>query len=299
MPAMNSDQLTFVVLAGGMSSRFGGDKQIEEIDGVGRTIMELSILEAARAGVTRVVLIVNTKVRPIIEEHILPRMPDGVEVILADQTLDQVPAGFEHRVNGREKPWGTGHALLAAKDHFSGKGIVVNADDYYGKHAYQQLADALRSSDDWAMVGYPIDGTLSDKGSVNRGICTVDDETLTNVVETYGIERDGDTIRGKDGDGNEREVASGTLASMAIWGFDDKLMARLERNFSTFLAGDPGPKDEFLLTDEIQDAIAEDQQRIRVVTAVDEWLGVTFKPDLADVTSKLQKVYAGDDLSVN
>ena len=295
---MNTDDLTFVVLAGGMSSRFGGDKQIEEIEGVGRTIMELSILEAVRAGVTRVVLIVNTKVRPIIEEHILPRIPGGVEVVLADQTLEQVPPGYEHLVATREKPWGTGHALLAAKGTFTGKGIVVNADDFYGKHAYQQLADLLRTSSDWGMVGYPVDGTLSDKGGVNRGICEVHDGILTDVTETYGIDRDGDTIRGKDGDGNEREVASGTLASMAIWGFDDKLMDRLERNFEVFLSTGPGPKDEFLLTDEIQDAIAEDDQRIAVVAAVDEWLGVTFKPDLAEVTGKLQTVYAGDDLSV-
>ena len=295
---MTNESLTLVVLAGGMSSRFGGDKQIEEIDGVGRTIMELSILEAARAGVTRAILIVNTKVRPIIEEHILPRLPEGLEVVLADQTLEQVPEGYEHLVSAREKPWGTGHALLAAKAHFSGKGIVVNADDYYGKHAYQQLADLLRSADDWGMVGYPIDGTLSDKGGVNRGICEVEDGVLTNVTETYGIEHNGEAITGKDGDGNERVIESGTLASMAIWGFDEKLMDRLARNFEKFLAENPGPKDEFLLTDEIQDAIEEDGQRIAVVAAVDEWLGVTFKPDLAEVTGKLQKVYFGDDLSV-
>ena len=295
---MTNESLTFVVLAGGMSSRFGGDKQIEEIDGIGRTIMELSILEAARAGVTRAILIVNTKVRPIIEEHILPRLPEGLEVILADQTLEQVPEGYEHLVDAREKPWGTGHALLAAKDHFSGKGIVVNADDYYGKHAYQQLADTLRSTDDWGMVGYPIDGTLSDKGGVNRGICEVEDGVLTNVTETYGIEHNGEAITGKDGDGNEAVIESGTLASMAIWGFDEKLMDRLQRNFEKFLSANPGPKDEFLLTDEIQDAIEEDGQRIAVVAAVDEWLGVTFKPDLAEVTGKLQRVYSGDDLSV-
>ena len=295
---MTTESLTFVVLAGGMSSRFGGDKQIEEIDGIGRTIMELSILEAVRAGVTRIVLVVNAKVRPVIEEFILPRIPGDVEIILADQTMEQVPAEYSHLIASREKIWGTGHALLAAKSHVSGKAIVVNADDFYGKHAYQQLVDLLRASDDWGMVGYPIDGTLSDKGGVNRGICEVTDGMLTNVTETYDIQRNGDTIRGTDGDGNEREVASGTLASMAIWGFDGKLMDRLERNFDVFLSKNPGPRVEFLLTDEIQDAIAEDGQRIAVATAVDEWLGVTFKPDLAEVTEKLQKVYAGDDLSV-
>ncbi len=295
---MTNEPLTFVVLAGGMSSRFGGDKQIEEIDGVGRTIMELSILEAARAGVAQVILIVNTRVRPIIEEHILPRLPQGLDVKLVDQTHELVPTGYDHLVNGREKPWGTGHALLVAKPHFSGKGIVVNADDFYGKHAYQQLADLLRASDDWGTVGYPIDGTLSEKGGVNRGICAVSDGILTDVTETYDIKRGGNGIVGTDGDGNSKTVASGTLASMAIWGFDDRLMERLEANFERFLARNPGPTEEFLLTDEIQSAIAEDGQRVAVVAAVDEWLGVTFKPDLAEVTGKLQKVYANDDLRV-
>ena len=134
---------TFVVLAGGMSRRFGGDKQIVEIDGIGRTIMELSILEAVRAGAEQLVLVVSERVRPAIESVILPRLPGNLPVVVAEQRMDQVPTRHAGRVAGREKIWGTGHALLAAAPHVEGKLIVANADDYYGKSAYGQLAALL------------------------------------------------------------------------------------------------------------------------------------------------------------
>lgn len=295
---MTQQSLTFVVLAGGMSSRFGGDKQIVEIDGIGRTIMELSILEARRAGATKLVLIVNDRVRPVIEDVIVPRLPDGLEVVLADQRMDQVPEEFQHLVADRKKIWGTGHALLAAADHVTGNMIVVNADDFYGKSAYGQLADLLSASSDWALIGYPIAGTLSDEGSVNRGICETDGEWLVNVSETYGIVKDDSGIHGKDGNGNRRDIAEDALASMAIWGFDDFIFERLHTGFAAFLEGATEGTEEYVLTDEIEAALGEGFRKVRIGSAVDEWLGVTFKDDLAAVTTKLQAVYAEDDLSV-
>lgn len=293
---MTQQSLTFVVLAGGMSSRFGGDKQIVEIDRIGRTIMELSILEARRAGATKLVLIVNDRVRPVIEDVIAPRLPEGLEVVLADQRMDQVPDEFQHLVADRKKIWGTGHALLAAADHVEGQMIVANADDFYGKSAYGQLATLLRESDQWAMIGYPIAGTLSEEGSVNRGICEVDGEWLTNVSETYGIARDESGIHGKDGDGNRRDIAEDALASMAFWGFDDSIFDRLRAGFAAFLESATEGTEEYVLTDEIEAALGEGFSKVRIGSATDEWLGVTFKDDLAAVTEKLQSVYKGDNL---
>ena len=294
---MTQQSLTFVVLAGGMSSRFGGDKQIVEIDRIGRTIMELSILEARRAGATKLVLIVNDRVRPVIEDVIVPRLPAGLEVVLADQSMDQVPDDFQHRVSERKKIWGTGHALLAAADHVTGRMIVANADDFYGKSAYGQLAELLRDSNDWAMIGYPIAGTLSDEGGVNRGICDVEGEWLVNVSEIYGIARDETGIHGNDGDGNRRDIADDALASMAFWGFNDSIFDRLRAGFAAFLETATEGTEEYVLTDEIEAALGEGFSKVRIGSAKDEWLGVTFKDDLAAVTEKLQAVYAGDDLS--
>lgn len=296
---MTQQSLTFVVLAGGMSSRFGGDKQIVEIDGIGRTIMELSILEARRAGATKLVLIVNDRVRPVIEDVIVPRLPAGLDVVLADQRMDQVPDQFQHLVSERKKIWGTGHALLAAADHVTGRMIVANADDFYGKSAYGQLAELLLQSDDWGMVGYPIAGTLSDEGSVNRGICDVEGEWLINVSETYGITRDASGIHGKDGNGDRRDIADDALASMAFWGFDDSIFERLQSGFAAFLETATEGTEEYVLTDEIEAALGEGFRKVRVSSAVDEWLGVTFKDDLAAVTGKLQVVYDGDDLAAD
>ena len=290
-------EITFVILAGGMSSRFGGEsKQVVEIEGLGRTIMELSILEAARAGVSKLVLVVNDKVRPAIEEVILPRLPAGLDVALANQRMEDVPDEFGHLVAERKKIWGTGHALLTAAPHVDGKLMVANADDFYGKNAYRQLVELLQGGDDWAMIGYPIGGTLSDEGSVNRGICAVRDGWLDTVSETYNIVRDDSGIHGKDGDGNRRDIAEDALASMAFWGFDRSIFDRLERGFAAFLPSATGGSEEYVLTDEIEAALDEGFRRVRVGTATDEWLGVTFKDDLEQVAEKLRAVYAGDNL---
>ena len=290
--------LTLIILAAGLGSRFGVTqpaekvKQLTPIVGLNRTIMELSIFDAVKAGVTKLVLVINQQIKVQVEADILPRLPPKLMVALAIQDTNDVPVEFKHLAKNRQKPWGTGHALLAAKPFVSGKAIVITADDYYGASAYQLMVKALQG-DHWCLLGYPIVETLSAEGGVNRGICQIDQQShLTRVVEWLAIQYQGGQLTGLNKNQQREAIATDSLVSMTIWGFDRRLFDYLARGFVEFLSSnDSVVEKEYYLPDQIQQAIDTEQLKVKVLVADDRWLGMTYRSELADVTKQLNAVF--------
>lgn len=277
-----------------MGTRFGGNKQIAEIAGLGCTIMELSIADAVAAGVTQVVLVINQAVRSEIEQVILPRLPMGIDVVLVEQRIDLVPEQFQLLAQQRSKPWGTGHALLCAKDHVHNPAIVITADDYYGASSFLLLAEHFKNLTSWAMVGYPIIDTLSDQGGVNRGVCQVKNNQLIDVVEYLNIQHENGQIMGDNPQELREKIAVDALASMSFWAITPTFFDRLEAGFDEFLQKyDNGVRMEYYLPDQVQQAITSNQQIVTIYTAKESWYGVTYKSELQDVTGKLYELRHG------
>ncbi|MDK1288926.1 sugar phosphate nucleotidyltransferase [Pseudoalteromonas umbrosa] len=293
----SADLPTLVILAGGLGTRFGGGKQVAELPKIGKTIMELSIEDAFNAGVRHVVLVINDQVRAIIEEVILPRLPNGLRVDLVEQSVQMIPQRFKNLAEKRVKPWGTGHALLCAKPYVDNNAIVITADDYYGASTYTQLVshfcNADQSTSEMAIVAYPLSQTMSDRGGVNRGICDVSESYLTQVHEYLNIRQLGDEYLGVF---NNRDtlIPVGSLVSMTCWGITQTLFKKLEVQFEHFLEShDSDVKKEYYLPDCIQHMINSDQTAVRVYTAKDRWFGVTYKEELDSVAGKIYELRHG------
>ncbi len=263
---------TLVILAAGASTRFGASKQITLVPGLGKTFMELSIADAAAAGVNHVVIVVNASIRYEVENSILPRITSAVRVDLVEQSIADV----------RNKPWGTAHALLAAKEHVKGKFVVITADDYYGQHAFSDLQQQVSVSSDWHLLGYQLEQTLSDAGGVNRALCRLDDQQYLLVVEERLDIKVADTID------------SDTYCSMTIWQLDDSIFESLQAGFGEFLSNRADLDDsEFCLADHLQYLITTEGRRIRMIAARDNWVGVTYAADLELVADKLAHIEDG------
>ena len=297
------EKLTLVILAAGLGTRFGGSKQLAEIVGLDRTIMELSICDAVKAGITHLVLVINENIKTEIEQDVLPRLPTGLNVKLAIQDRKNIPLDFKNLAVERIKPWGTGHALLSAKPYVSGKAIVITADDYYGKSAYQLLANELladrpNNNSQWSLVGYPILDTLSEHGSVNRGICQVDENKhLQQVNEFLEITYQENKLSGLNHTQVREAISTESLASMTIWGFDETLFDYLERGFVEFLSKyDSAVQKEYYLPDQIQKAIDTEQKKVTVLRANESWLGMTYRSELTDITKKLNQIFKGGSI---
>jgi UTP-glucose-1-phosphate uridylyltransferase len=292
-----------VILAAGLGTRFGGAKQLAKIIGLDRTIMELSISDAVEAGITHLVLVVNQNIKTEIETDILPRLPKSLNVKLAIQDSKNIPQHFKHFSFTRKKPWGTGHALLAAKPFVYGKAIVITADDYYGKSAYKLLTQELlrekpNNTSQWSLVGYPILDTLSEHGGVNRGICQLDEQSnLKQVVEFLEITYHESKLSGLNNRQVRQSIAIDSLASMTIWGFDDTLFDYLEQGFVEFLSKyDSAVEKEYYLPDQIQKAIDTEQKKVTVLRANESWLGMTYRSELNDITKKLNQIFKGSSI---
>ncbi|WP_238937384.1 NTP transferase domain-containing protein [Pseudoalteromonas sp. S16_S37] len=284
------DAPTLVILAAGLGSRFGGNKQIALLPGIERTIMELSIEDAFAAGVRRTVLVINAHIRQTIEQQILPRLPKELEVILVEQRVSDVPEQFIELAKQREKPWGTGHALLTAKPHITGPAIVITADDYYGKQAYIQMVRHFQHyPHNMAMVAYALADTLSSLGGVNRGICQLQGNRLVAVKEYKNIQKSEREIVGEL-DSNVHILPGTALASMTFWGVTEALFAELECGFNEFLRTyDSDVKKEYYLPNCIERCIVSKHMDLTVYSAEDHWYGVTFKEELAAVAGKINE----------
>ncbi|WP_372936378.1 nucleotidyltransferase family protein, partial [Mariniphaga sediminis] len=229
---------TLLILAAGMGSRYGGLKQVEPVGPNGEAIIDYSIYDAIRAGFGKVVFVIRESFADAFREKFGPKLEGKIEVDYVYQELDNLPKEFS-LPEGREKPWGTAHAILVTKDLINEPFCALNADDFYGFNAYKVMAEYLSQSSDtteYSMVGYKLHNTLSDYGSVSRGVCDVDENNLLQkIVETTKILKREDKIISVEPDGTEKQLTGNESVSMNIWGFKPSIFNSLEEKFSAFL----------------------------------------------------------------
>ena len=290
---------TLLIMAAGIGSRFGGGiKQLAPVGPNGEIIMDYSIHDAIKAGFNKIVFIIRKDIEADFREIIGNRIEamcaeQGVEVGYAFQSLDKLPAGYEVP-EGRTKPWGTGQAVLVAKDLLTEPFAVINADDYYGKEAFKQLHAFLTTEakdTNFCMAGFQLKNTLSDNGGVTRGVCKVNAEGyLTDVVETSDIVK---TADGGAATGDTVLDAEGAV-SMNFWGLTPTYLTLLEEGFVTFLNGiDSNPlKAEYLLPIHIGNLLKEDKVSVKVLPTPDKWFGVTYAEDKELVIASFKELYA-------
>ena len=286
---------TLLILAAGMGSRYGGLKQLDQMGPNGETILDYSVKYAAAAGYGKVVLVIRRSMEADFQEYILPRYKNVIPVEYVFQELDMLPQGFSVNPE-RVKPYGTAHAILVAKDAVKEPFTVINADDFYGKEPFQILGDYLRdvTANDpaaFAMVGYRLDKTLSENGTVSRGVCQVDgDGYLTIVKEMRKIARTADGIQ-NDEDGVVTPLTGEEPVSMNFWGFSPRFFDRLEAMFAQFLKANEGNiKAEFPIPDAVSAVMASGDAKVRVLPTKSEWFGVTYAEDRPMVVEKLKSV---------
>lgn len=279
--------VSLVILAGGLGRRFGGNKQLAVVPGIGKTLLELSILDAFNAGIRHVVLVVNAAIKQTVEAEILPRLHPDITVDIAVQSISDVPPHYKGAFSTREKPWGTGHALLAAKQYVKAHFVVITADDYYGKSAFTTLLADWRDDGSWRLLGYPLASTLTEQGGVNRGICQLNGKYLNKITEVLNIDAN---LQGETVCGEQVTLSPNTYASMTIWALSFEIFNQLEDGFIAFLKQyDSAISGEFFLPDQIQYLIAQHAQVVELLPAKDCWLGVTYSDDLIRVAQQLSE----------
>ncbi len=284
---------TLFVLAAGMGSRYGGLKQLDGVGPSGETIMDFSIFDAIRGGFGKVVFVIRKDFETDFRSKILCKYENHIPVELVFQSIDDLPAGFT-APEDRAKPWGTNHAVLMGKDVISEPFAVINADDYYGRDSFAVLAAELMSKSetkgDYSMVGYRVGNTLSESGSVARGVCSTNEEQLlTDVVERTAIERIDGAISFTDENGEVQTLEENTPVSMNMWGFTPDYFAYSERIFKEFLAEElHNPKAEFFIPFAVNKLINSGEATVKVLDTTSKWFGVTYADDRAGVVEKLQ-----------
>ena len=282
-----------LVLAAGMGSRYGGLKQLDPVGPSGETIMDYSVFDAIRAGFGKVVFVIRRDIEEQFREQIGSRYEGKIEIDYAYQELDKLPNGYTVP-EGRTKPWGTGHAALCAADKVDAPFAVINADDFYGSNSFKLLADyfskACLESSDYAMCGFILRQTLSDHGSVARGVCSVDSSgNLSGVEELTKIEKDGNGAINVNPDGTQMALTGDEVVSMNYWGFTPTIFEHLERLFKAFLDEHIAKeKSEFYLPFAVNDLISADISKVKVLKTPDSWFGVTYRPDREKVVSGIQ-----------
>lgn len=284
-----------VVMAAGMGSRYGGLKQIDPVGSQGEAILDYSIYDAHQAGFETVVIIIKEAIRKDFMETVGKRLEKApVEIRYAYQELDKLPAGITIP-EGRTKPWGTSHAVLCAREQIDGAPFaVINADDYYGKAAFQVIFDALSASTEpngYCMVGYELGKTVTENGSVARGVCQTDDKGyLTEVIERTSIETYEGGIRYQE-NGEYTDLPSDTTVSMNMWGFMPGFLDEIDARFGAFLK-DAIPnnplKCEYFLPLPVSQLIKEGKATVKVLTSPDRWFGVTYAADKPVVVAALK-----------
>ena len=283
-----------LVLAAGMGSRYGGLKQIDEVGPSGEAIIDYSIYDAIRAGYGRVVFVVRPEIEEDVRRFFEPRLKGRIPFDFVHQELDMVPEGVTVPAE-RKKPWGTGHAVLVAKEKIKEPFSVINADDFYGPEAYRQTAEFLIHNDDpqeYAMVGYRLANTLSDNGSVARGVCrTSDDGYLLEVTEHTKIYREDGKIISQLEDGSQVEFTGEEPVSMNFWCFKPNIFPELESQFADFIRDHAGdPKAEFFIPLPVSVLISAGKIRMKVLPNTEEWFGVTYREDKPVVIKKIREL---------
>ena len=286
-----------VIMAAGMGSRYGGLKQIDSVDDKGHIIIDYSIFDAYRAGFRDVTFIIKKEIerdfREVMDKHLIGK---DINVKYVFQELDKLPEGYSVP-EGRRKPWGTAHALMCCYGTVEAPFAVINADDYYGEHAFEKIYDFLKKVDEsdgkyhYAMVGYHVGNTVTEQGTVSRGVCNHKDGMLTDITERTKIGiADGKIYYTEDG--IDTELAPDTLVSMNLWGLTPGYLKECRERFVTFL-DENLPKNpekcEFFLPTVISELIGEGKADVRVLDNGDKWYGVTYKEDKAAVVEAFRR----------
>jgi len=288
---------TLLILAAGIGSRYGGLKQLDKVGPGGEAIIDYSIYDAIQAGFGKVVFVIRKSIEADFKEFIGNKLDGKIEVEYVFQELDKLPEGVSLNPE-RKKPYGTGHAVLMAKDVIEENFAVINADDFYGREAYETIAKHFEQlkpeSNDNCMVGYNLKNTLSDHGYVSRGQCTSDEDGyLIDVVERTHIEKKGDQIFFQNEEGKEIGLDENTLVSMNFWGFTPKYFEQLEARFVKFIKeNNNNIKSEFYIPYVVNLVIEEGIGKTKVLESNAEWFGVTYQEDRPVVVDSIRKLIA-------
>ncbi len=266
-----------LIMAAGMGSRFGGLKQAASVGPNGEMIIDYSVNDALKAGFNKIVIVIRKDIEKDFREACGKRIEKIADVSYVFQEMDNLPSGFT-LPEGRIKPWGTGHAILSAKDVIDYPFVVINADDFYGQSVYKSVHDYLVSGSDMCMAGYKLGNTLSKNGTVSRGICETENGFLKSVTEATDIPFD--TTIPKD-----------TIVSMNFWGFKKEVMGILENQFNLFLKDNINePKKEFFIPSVVDTMINELGYNFKVVDTDEKWYGITYREDLPLIKDAIDKL---------
>ncbi len=287
---------TLVIMAAGMASRYGSMKQIQQFGPSGETIMDYSIFDAIKAGFQKVVFIIREDFADDFKEIFEPKLNGKIETEYVFQEMDKYLEGYEVPEN-RTKPWGTSHAIMCAKEAVDGPFAVINADDFYGNDAFQKACQFLKTEckeDVYAIIGYELAKTLSENGSVSRGVCEVDkNNNLVTINERLKIYRENGNIIYEDPNGEKHTLPEDSMASMNFWCFHPSIFSFLQAGFKTFLVENiENPKSEYLIPFSADQFIKKDLGVIKVIPTSSQWFGVTYKEDAPVVQKSLSELVA-------
>lgn len=288
---MNKD-LTLLIMAAGMGSRFGGLKQIEPMGPNGEFLIDYSVYDAIKAGFNKIVFIIKEENYELFKETIGKRVEDKVKTKYVFQDMNDLPKGYTKPVE-REKPWGTAHAILCAKDIIKEPFAIINADDFYGRDAYFVISEFLRNNkidNNYCLVGYKVINTLTENGAVKRGVCRLDGEYLTELIESNVINENG-IIMATPLDGrNPFEITDDICVSMNMLGFTPSIFKYIEDNFPEFLEKNKDNilKCEYLIPDVLEKATLEGESTTKVLPTTAKWEGITYKEDKEKVVKSLK-----------
>jgi len=281
------NNMTLLVMAAGMGSRYGGLKQLDEVGPSGETIIDYSVFDAIKAGFSKVVFIIRKDFEDEFKTKISNKFSNDIQVEFVFQDIHQLPSGFclpEDRI----KPWGTGHAILCASNVIDGPFNAINADDYYGRESFKTIADYYNNGNDsFSMVAFQLEKTLSDFGSVTRGLCTVNNDKLINVAETENL------VKSKSGitSNSDLDLNGDEPVSMNMWGFTPAIFDYLNEMFELFLSKNIHDiKSEFLIPSVINDLINSGDELVQVLYSKSSWFGVTYKEDKSHVVQQIQNL---------
>ncbi len=280
--------ITLVVMAAGMGSRFGGLKQIEPIGPNGEVLLDYSVFDAVAAGFNKVVFVIKHAIEEDFKAMVGKRIAKRVKVEYVFQETDKLPEGYTCPAD-REKPWGTAHAILCCKDVVKEPFAVVNADDYYGRSAFKKIADfLLTGTPDYCMVGFRLVNTLTENGTVSRGVCEMEDGNLKTVTERTKI---ADCKYSEDDGKTWIALPPDTVVSMNLWGFNPDVFGYIENGFKAFLDEKINvPKAEYYLPTVVSERIEKGEKNVKVLIAEEKWYGVTYKEDKQTVVDAITKM---------
>lgn len=289
---------TLFILAAGMGSRYGGLKQLDGLGPNGETIMDYSVYDALKAGFGKIVFVIRHDFEQEFRDKVISRYEGSVPVEVVFQDIDNIPKEFKDKVNPeRSKPWGTNHAVMMGSDVIKEPFAVINADDYYGAESFKILADFLKSvegkKNQYCMIGFRIENTLSENGGVSRGLCEVSPEGyLTGVTECHGIENKNGHLVHNLADGTEAEFPAGASVSMNMWGFTPDYFDYSKKSFVNFLNENAGElKSEFYIPTVVNELINDGTITLKVLQTPSKWFGVTYAADRDATVAQFKKLH--------